>query len=154
MSPRITPDGIIPPMELIRFFHPMEVRYGDLDPQGHLNNAKYLTYFEQARIRYMEALGLFSKDQSFMDIGFIVADIHIKYLSPVFIGAPIKVGVRAASLGNKSITLQETIVHEAGEPLYADGTVVLVTYDYRTHKTTPVLDEWRRKIIEFEGIEA
>ncbi len=34
-----------------RFFHPVEVRYGDLDPQGHLNNAKYLTFFEQARVR-------------------------------------------------------------------------------------------------------
>ena len=32
---------------------PIEVRYGDLDPQGHVNNAKHLTYFEQARIAYM-----------------------------------------------------------------------------------------------------
>ena len=33
-------------MSEFRFYHPIEVRYGDLDPQGHLNNAKYLTYFE------------------------------------------------------------------------------------------------------------
>ena len=33
-----------------RFYHPIEVRYGDLDPQGHVNNARYLTYLEQARI--------------------------------------------------------------------------------------------------------
>ncbi|MBT3338732.1 MAG: acyl-CoA thioesterase [Anaerolineae bacterium] len=46
-------------MSKIKFFYPIEVRYGDLDPQGHLNNAKYLTYFEQARIRYFVELGLF-----------------------------------------------------------------------------------------------
>ena len=55
------------------FYHPIEVRYGDLDPQGHVNNAKHLTYFEQARVAYMIELGLFTKDQSFMSIGVIIA---------------------------------------------------------------------------------
>ena len=65
-------------MSEFKFFHPIEIRYGDLDPQGHVNNAKYLTYFEQARVHYLIELGLFSADQSFMDLALIVADIHIK----------------------------------------------------------------------------
>ena len=138
-------------MDEIRFYHPMEVRYADLDPQGHLNNAKYLTYFEQARIRYFEELGLLGKDQSFMDIGFIVADIHIKYRAPVFLGAPIQIGVRTEAIGNKSITLRETVANAKTGELYADGIVVLVTYDYRAHKTTPVLEGWRQKLTEYEG---
>jgi acyl-CoA thioester hydrolase len=138
-------------MQEMRFFHPMEVRYGDLDPQGHLNNAKYLTYFEQARILYFERLGLFSKGQSFMDVGIIVADIHIKYVAPVFLGANTKVGVRTTNMGNKSITLQETIADGESGAMYADGTVVLVAYDYHTHKTIPVPEAWRQKITDFEG---
>jgi acyl-CoA thioester hydrolase len=138
-------------MSQTRFFHPMEVRYGDLDPQGHLNNAKYLTYFEQARVLYFEELGLFSKGQSFMDIGVIVADIHIKYRLPVYLGAAIKAGVRTAKIGNKSITLEQTVVGADGAQVYADGTVILVTYDYHAHKTTPVPEEWRRKLTDFEG---
>jgi acyl-CoA thioester hydrolase len=129
----------------------MEVRYGDLDAQGHLNNAKYLTYFEQARIRYFEQLGLFSKDQSFMDIGVIVADIHIKYLAPVRLGAAVQVGVRTESIGNKSITLRQTLAEERTGRLYADGTVVLVAYDYHAHKTMPVLEDCRHKLMEYEG---
>jgi acyl-CoA thioester hydrolase len=39
------------------YYHPIEVRYGDLDPQGHVNNARYLTYLEQARIGYIRHLG-------------------------------------------------------------------------------------------------
>ena len=45
-------------MTLFHYYHPVEVRYSDLDPQGHLNNASYLTYFEQARINYIVQLGL------------------------------------------------------------------------------------------------
>jgi acyl-CoA thioester hydrolase len=138
-------------MTEFKFFHPMEVRYADLDPQGHLNNAKYLTYFEQARLLYFAELGLFSKDQSFMDIGVIIADIHITYHAPVFLGAAIKVGVRTVAIGNKSITLEQTVLDDASGQLYASGTVILVSYDYHTHKTIPVPEEWRRKFMEFEG---
>lgn len=138
-------------MDEIRFYHPMEVRYGDLDPQGHLNNAKFLTYFEQARLRYFEELGLFTKGQSFMEIGMIVADIHIKYRSPVYLGAAVKVGVKTEAIGGKSITLRETIEDDNTGQLYGDGTVVLVTYDYHTHKTIPVSREWREILMGYEG---
>ena len=97
-------------MSDFRFYHPIEVRYGDLDPQGHVNNAKHLTYFEQARIAYMIELGLFTRDQSFMQIGVIVADVHIAYLEPIYFGQNIKVGVHAAKLGNKSMTWEQNIV--------------------------------------------
>ncbi len=136
-----------------RFFHAMQVRYADIDAQGHLNNAKYVTFFEQARLEYFEELGLFSRGQSFMDIGTIVADIHIKYLAPVYLGTPVRVGVRTAAIGNKSLTLQETIVDGESGKVYADGTVVLVSYDYGAHQTIPVPETWRRKITEFEGSE-
>ena len=135
----------------MRFYHPMEVRYGDIDAQGHMNNAKFLTFFEQARVLYFEALGLFSKGQSFMDIGVIVADIHIKYRAPVYLGAQVKVGARAARIGGKSITLEQSVVDAGSGQVYADGTVVLVTFDYHSHKTIAVPDEWRRKFKEFEG---
>ena len=133
-----------------KFFHPVEVRYGDLDPQGHLNNAKYLTYFEQARVQYWTELGLFSRGQSFADIGVIIADIHIQYLAPVFWGAPVRVGVRTARIGGKSLTVEQCILDESGETVYARGTVVLVAYDYRTHTTIPVPDSWRAAIDRYD----
>ncbi len=139
-------------MDEIRFYHPMEVRYADIDAQGHLNNAKYLTYFEQARILYLERIGLLSKGQPFMDIGVIIADIHIKYLVPVFLGAAIRVGVRTETIGNKSITMQETVEDAETGQLYAEGTVILVAYDYHSHQTTPVPEKWRQKLLDYEGI--
>ncbi|RPI94318.1 MAG: acyl-CoA thioesterase [Chloroflexi bacterium] len=135
-----------------RFYHPIEVRYGDLDPQGHVNNAKHLTYFEQARVAYMIELGLFTKDQSFMKIGVIVADVHITYLAPVYFGQNIKIGVRTAKIGNKSMTWEQNVMDADSGRELSKGELVIVTYDYETGKTISIPQEWREKIGEFEGL--
>ena len=134
------------------FHHPIEIRYGDLDPQGHVNNAKHLTYFEQARVAYMIELGLFTKDQSFMEIGVILADVHITYLAPIYFGERIKVGVRTAKMGNKSMTWEQNIVDARTGKELAKGEVVMVTYDYKQEKTINIPHEWREKIKQFEGL--
>jgi acyl-CoA thioester hydrolase len=139
-------------MSDFRFYHPVEVRYGDLDPQGHVNNAKHLTYFEQARVAYMIELGLFTKDQSFMQIGVILADVHITYFEPIYFGQNINVGVHAAKFGTKSMTWAQNIVDaDTGKEL-AKGEVIIVTYDYKEGKTIPIPQQWRERIIEFEGL--
>ncbi len=135
------------------FYHPIEIRYGDLDPQGHVNNAKHLTYFEQARVQYMIELDLFVKDQSFMEIGVILADVHITYLEPIYFGQEIKIGVRAAKLGTKSMTWEQNIIDISTGKELATGEIVLVTYNYKEEKTIPIPEEWRDKINQFESIE-
>ena len=139
-------------MTHFNFHHPVEVRYGDLDPQGHVNNAKHLTYFEQARIAYMVELGLFTKDQSFMEIGIILADVHITYLVPVYFGEQIKVGVHISKLGSKSMMWMQNIVDAKTGKELAKGEVIMVMYDYKEEKTINVPHEWREKIKQFEQL--
>jgi acyl-CoA thioester hydrolase len=143
---------IIGSMSDYHFYHPVEVRYGDLDPQGHVNNAKHLTYFEQARVAYMIGLGLFTRDQSFMKIGVIVADVHITYLAPVYFGQNVKVGVRTARIGNKSMTWEQNVMDADSGRELSKGELVIVTYDYGTGNTISVPQEWREKISEFESL--
>jgi acyl-CoA thioester hydrolase len=139
-------------MSEFRFFHPIEVRYGDLDPQGHLNNAKYLTYFETGRINYFIHLGLFTPGQSFTDIGVIMAEARVTFHAAVQFGTPVKVGVRTSKIGNKSMTVEQNIVHsETGEVL-ASGQVILVAFDYHTNQTLPVPEKMREAISKFEGL--
>jgi acyl-CoA thioester hydrolase len=135
-----------------RFFHPIEVRYGDLDPQGHVNNAAHLTYFEQARVHYLIKLGLFSRDQSFMEIGVILAEVQITYLAPIYFGEKIKVGVRTEKLGGKSMTVAQNIVDANTLKELAKGRVVMVAYDYKERKTISIPEDWRKKIREYERI--
>ena len=140
-------------MSEFRFFHPVEVRYGDLDPQGHLNNAKYLTYFETARINYFVHLGLFIPGQSFMDIGVILAEARITFLAAVHFGMPVKVGVHTSKLGNKSMTVEQNIVHAGSGEVLATGQVILVAFDYHTNETVPIPDLMRETISTYEGLE-
>ena len=134
-----------------KFYHPIEVRYGDLDPQGHLNNARYLTYMEQARIQYIKYLGLLQGD-SFMDMGVILADIHITFHAPVQFGQAVRVGVRVARLGNKSMDMLHDIEDAGSGEVLASGTAVLVAYDYHNSRSIPISEEWRRVICDFEKL--
>jgi acyl-CoA thioester hydrolase len=134
-----------------KFYHPIEVRYGDLDPQGHLNNARYLTYMEQARIQYIKHLGLMKGD-SFIDLGVILADIHITFRAPVQFGQAVRVGVRVSRMGNKSMDMLHVMEDaESGEVL-ASGNAVVVAYDYHNSRSVPISEEWRRVIREYEGL--
>jgi acyl-CoA thioester hydrolase len=139
-------------MDPFRFYHPIEVRYGDLDPQGHLNNAKYLTYMEQARIKYIHHLDLWDGD-SFLNIGIILADFHITFRSAIQFKHQVQVGVRVTRLGNKSLDMSYRLVEAQTGEEFATGSTVLVAYDYRSSQTAPIPDDWRRVIREFEGLE-
>ncbi|MEN6393113.1 MAG: thioesterase family protein [Anaerolineaceae bacterium] len=140
-------------MTNFRFYHPIEVRYGDLDAQGHVNNAKYLTYMEQARIQYMRHLGLWESD-SFLDIGVIMAEVRLTFRAPVELGTPVQVGVHLVRMGNKSMEVEQVIENAHDGTVYASGTVVLVAYDYRTRKSIPIPEKWRKTVSEFEKLEA
>ena len=139
-------------MSDFNLYYPVAVRYGDLDPQGHVNNAKYLTYFEHARSYYRHHLGLFYKEQSFLDIGVILADIHITFKAPIQWGRKLNVGVRTTRLGNKSMTVEHSIVDADSQEVYATGEVVQVAYDYRLGKSIIIPEDWREKIASFEKI--
>jgi acyl-CoA thioester hydrolase len=139
-------------MREFHFFHPIEVRYGDLDPQGHLNNAKYFTYTEQARISYWKHLGLW-QGGSFLDIGIILAEARMTFKAPVLWGQPIQVGVRVSRLGNKSFDVVYVIKDAQTSVEHARGSTIQVAYDYRSAKTISIPDDWRIIISDFEDLD-
>lgn len=138
-------------MPKFNFYQPIEVRFGDLDPQGHLNNTKYLTFMEQARINYIKHLGLW-EGVSFMDIGFILADVHISFKSSILFGQPVRVGARVSSIGNKSLRMEYQIEDAQTGDVLSTGSSVLVGYDHHRQETIPVPDEWRRVITTYEKL--
>ncbi len=139
-------------MSDFRFYHPIEVRYGDLDPQGHVNNARYLTYMEQARVKYIRRLGLWD-GKSFTSIGIILADAQVSFHQPILFGQEIRVGVRISHLGNKSMKMEYRLEDAQNGHMLAAGSTVLVTYDYQAGSAIPIPGQWRQAITSFEGIE-
>jgi acyl-CoA thioester hydrolase len=138
-------------MPEFRYYHPIDVRYADLDPQGHVNNAKYLTYLEQARIGYISQLGLWNGG-SFLEVGIILADAHLVFRAPVLFGQKVRVGVRVSRLGNKSLDMEYRLEDAGSGQELASGSTVLVAYDYRAERTIPIPDDWRQAIASFENL--
>lgn len=138
-------------MSDFRFYQPIDVRYGDLDPQGHVNNAKYLTYLEQARIAYFKALGLW-RGGSWLDLGVILADAHLTYRAPILFDCQVRVGARVVRLGNKSLTMINRLDDAGDGREFATAVTVLVAYDYRKNSSILIPEDWREKIAAFEGL--
>lgn len=138
-------------MSVFRFFVPLTIRYSDLDPQGHVNNARYLTYLEEARIAYIRALGLWD-GKSFLDVGIIIAEARVVYRAAITLGQNLRAGVRTARLGTKSLTMEYVLEDADSGRLLATGSTVLVTYDYHQNQTIPVPESWRQAVAAYEGI--
>lgn len=106
------------------------VHWGELDALGHVNNARYFTWFESARMAVFERVGLAFTGAP--EIGPILAHTSCDFLAPVRFPARILAGARIASLGNTSFVMEYGAALEA-EPdrLVASGRGVIVLIDYR-----------------------
>lgn len=132
-----------------RYYYPIDIRYSDLDPQGHVNNTAYLTYLESARLGYYGAVGIWDK-HSGEKTGMVVAHIDIDYLAPIFFGQDIQVGLRAERIGTKSLTLGFQIESlPEGKPM-ARGRSIMVAFDNETDTSRLFPQDWRDKITKFE----
>ena len=138
-------------MSSFNFIYPIQIRYGDLDPQWHLNNAHTVILFEQARTAYLVELELWN-GRDFNQLGLIVADIHISYKAPVTLLQKVQIGVRTARIGTKSMVLEYLLEDTDTRQVLATGETIMVAFDYPTNQSIVVPDDWREKIHRFEGI--
>jgi len=129
-----------------KFSTPVAVRYGDIDAQGHVNNACYFTYMEEGRLGYWRALGLWRAGPG--AIGQIVAEAACTYQQPIFLGQTVAVAVRVARLGTKSLHLDYRLT-VGGQPVAA-GRTVQVAYDYDARQSVPIPPAWRQALTDFE----
>ena len=137
--------------EEFKFSVEVPVRFSDMDSLGHVNNAAYISYFEEGRVYYLRNLFELPKDDT-STLGIIVLDMHCNYRSPAFHGEVLRVYTKVSWLRNKSFEMAYLIVETKSGRTVADGSSVLVAYDYSTRTTREIPDEFREKISEFEGI--
>jgi acyl-CoA thioester hydrolase len=122
------------------FRTPIALRWSDLDAFNHVNNARYLTFLEQARIEWFETVG-----EPWMtdDIGPVVATATLNFKRPVEYPASIAVELFTEKLGNTSVAIGHRIVADDGT-LHCDGHVVAVWIDRRSGKPVPLPAAVRR----------
>ncbi len=137
-------------MTQFRFHLPITVNYGDIDAQWHVNNKVYLTYIESARFQYLLETGLFDA-KSFLEVPFIVADVHVHYQIPIEYSDPVVVSMGVTRIGNKSLVMEYIISTPDESRIFATAETVLVSFDYHTKTSIPVSAEIRQHISQYEG---
>lgn len=130
---------------------PLPIRFVDFDSLGHVNNANYLTYFEIGRIHYFNNIVTGNKPDWNKE-GIILAKAIVNFRKPIDTFDHHYISIRCSRMGNKSFDLSYQVTREENESveLMAEGTTVMVCFNYETKETIPIKDEWRKAIAHFE----
>jgi acyl-CoA thioester hydrolase len=134
-------------VEGFRFSLRQEVSPRDLDGFGHVNNAVYLTYMENARVAYLREV---VDARRLEDIRNVMASVTIEFQAPASYGDVLEVGVRCERIGGKSFGLRYAVVGADGVVLAA-ATSAQVMYDFEADGSVPVPDAWRHAIEAYDG---
>ncbi|CAM3559435.1 thioesterase family protein [Smaragdicoccus niigatensis] len=114
------------------------MRWTDCDLLGHVNNAKFIEFAQDARIRF------FGEDSTITwgrDNSMVVRHMEVDYERPLFLtSSPIHVDVSILKIGNSSCTIRHDICDKDGNRA-ARVDAVLVGFDGKTNTSKPLSDE-------------
>jgi acyl-CoA thioester hydrolase len=127
------------------------VRFSDIDSLGHVNNAVYLSYFEESRVHYFRELLKLPVDES-ARIGIIVREIRCVFKLPVYYGKALNVFSRVSWMRNRSMEMQYLVAEPDDGRIVAEGSSILVAYDYAARRSVEIPESMREKISIFEKI--
>ena len=117
----------------------LPVRWGDMDSFGHVSNAVFLRYLEEARAQWMESVPSHWQGE---ETGPVVANININYRQPLHWPADIEVTLKPRSPGRSSIKLEHEVrvrdQHGESPIPVADATCTLVWIDKKSGEPVPL----------------
>jgi acyl-CoA thioester hydrolase len=122
------------------------VRFGETDALGHVNNASYFIYLEEARVRFFQELG-YPMDMN--EWNFILASTKCDFLDQAYFSQELKVTTAVSHIGTKSFTLSHDIVDAKTRNVIARGTATVVYFDFKEQKSAPIPDTLRSQLEGF-----
>jgi acyl-CoA thioester hydrolase len=139
--------------EDFRFFNTLRVRYSEIDGQGIVFNAHYMTYLDVSIMEYLRHLGfdyVALAREGKMDMALVRTTLEFK--APAYYDELLDVGVRVAGIGNSSYTVSFEIYRAGSEDLVLKAETVYVNYNVKKRRPEPVPDFFREVVEQFEGL--
>lgn len=131
------------------FFHPLRVRWAEVDPQSIVFNGHYLTYADVAITEYFRTLDIRYPGDLSRDGGdFFAIKTVLEYLAPARFDDQLQIGIRVARLGRSSLSFALGIWRD--EQALTTGEVIYVHADSATRRSSPLPTWLRDKIVAFE----
>lgn len=135
-----------------RFFLAHKVRYVELDTQGIVFNAHYLTWYDEAVSDYIRAAGWDNHvELTPQGLEFHVVRGLVEYKVAISRDARVEIGARTTRIGRSSIAFQPAIFPEGGEMLLATGEIVWVLTDQATRRPVAIPQGMRDALARFDG---
>ncbi len=120
---------------------PVTVRWRDLDPLGHVNNAVLVSFLELARVCvWRDRLGLRGSG----DVQFVIARIEVDYARPILLTDRVEVGLRVERIGTSSFDIAYRV--EAAGALAASARSVQVHIDPATGRPRELAPALRQSL--------
>ena len=113
----------------------IQIRFSDLDMQGHVSNSVYMQYFDIGRMDFFYELGKSSEVTNN-----VVASVHIDMLREVRLKDKLVLETWCSKKGNKSITLEQHLFVD--EHCVTKCTIVLVGFDRETRQSIALPEDW------------
>lgn len=122
-----------------RFFHPLRVRYSEVDAQSVVFNAHYLTYFDVTLTEFLRDAGYdYHGLVAQQGLDFHLVKSTVEYLAPIRFDDELEIGVRAARIGNSSLTWALGIFRRGEETCLSRGEVIWVCAAAGSHRSHPL----------------
>ncbi len=135
-----------------QFSWPIRVRFAEVDVQGVVYNAHYLTYFDVAITEYMRGLGHLTTVATAKEgASEQVVRSVVEYKAPIMLDQAIEVCVRVARIGRTSLTFLLEIHPQGEDRLLATGEIVWVNSDRKAQKAVPFPADLTARIRAREG---
>jgi len=115
-----------------------DIAWGDMDALGHVNNARYFDYFQEARIEWLRDINIHLTGKT----GPVVIHVACTYLKPVIYPATVTIRSSSHSLGNSSLIMDHDLYQN--EILMAQGVSKVVWVDYIQAKSVPLPESIRQ----------
>jgi len=131
----------------MKYLNKQFVRWDDLDAMGHVNNAKYLTFAQEARFLWAtEEFSGVMKETSL--IGMVVARAEIDFVTPIYEGGKfVDVEITVGKIGTSSFDMLFTISDNG--TVLAKVKTVQVTVSVETMKSRPLTDKEREFLTKY-----
>jgi YbgC/YbaW family acyl-CoA thioester hydrolase len=113
------------------------VKESEIDALGHVNNARFLEYFERGRMDWYNRCDSTLNNPSGQHLGTVVVKIDINYRRECFCGAQLSVLTRPHTRGRRSYVLHQEICNDNGQCV-SDAKVTSVVMDMSTRKVIPL----------------
>lgn len=130
--------------------HRLAVRFRDCDPLGHVNNAVFLTYLEQARFHLWRAqLGYVAtpaNSSGKRGLGFILARAECDFKAQARYGDELEVRLSLDAIGQKSFTYMYEILDVSTRRVVASARTVQVRFDYDENRSVPIDDSLKAQL--------